>query len=186
MHNFKQDSDGQKSFPQLKTDVTTKSRNHLVPIPSQRNLAIDTSSSSSAQPSLSFHYAWYGGTGFLCVGHPGHLVPPLGLYFLCLGIIQSCLPASPVFPYLGLIFTQINLSPNTSLCTNCTFFGGKSFELGNIYIVWITSRGKYFLGHADDAELDYDDAMMPCVSVRVWDIPDICHNHHNQGSLFFQ
>ena len=100
--------------------------------------------SSSAQPSLSFHYAWYGGTGFLCVGHPGHLVPPLGLYFLCLGIIQSCLPASPVFPYLGLIFTQINLSPNTSLCTNCTFFGGKSFELGNIYIVWITSRGQIF------------------------------------------
>ena len=46
--------------------------------------------------------------------------------------------------------------------------------------------GKYCLGHADDAELDYDDAMMPCVSVRVWDIPDICHNHHNQGSLFFQ
>ena len=42
MHNFKQDSDDQKSFPQLKTDVTTKWRNHLVPIPSQRNLAIDT------------------------------------------------------------------------------------------------------------------------------------------------
>ena len=81
MHNFKQDSDGQKSFPHLKTDVTTKWRNHLVPIPSQRNLAIDTSSSSSAQPSLSFHYAWYEGTGFLCVGHPGHLVPPLGLFF---------------------------------------------------------------------------------------------------------
>ena len=95
-------------------------------------------------PSPSFHYAWYGGTGFLGVGHPGHLVHPLGLYFLCLGIIQSCLPASPVFPYLGLIFTQINLCPNTSLCTNCTFFGGKSFELGNIYIVWHTSRGQIF------------------------------------------
>ena len=108
--------------------------------------------SSSAQPSPSFHYAWYGGTGFLGVGHPGHLVHPLGLYFLCLGIIQSCLPASPVFPYLGLIITQINLSPNTSLCTNCTFFGGKSFELGNIYIVWITSRGQIFYFYGLEGE----------------------------------
>ena len=33
--------------------------------------------SSSAQPSPSFHYAWYGGTGFLGVGHPGHLVHTL-------------------------------------------------------------------------------------------------------------
>ena len=51
MHNFKQDSDGQKSFPQLKTDVTTKSSNR--PIPSQRNLAIDTYPHLLSLPSAS-------------------------------------------------------------------------------------------------------------------------------------
>ena len=41
MRNFNRDSDGQKSFSQLKTDVTTKWMNHRVPIPSERNAAID-------------------------------------------------------------------------------------------------------------------------------------------------
>lgn len=58
---------------------------------------------------------------------------------------HSKLFTNPVFPYLGLIFTKINLSLNTSLCPNRTFFGGKSFELG-IYLIFvktITTRGLY-------------------------------------------
>ena len=54
MRNFK-DSDGQNSFPQLKTDVTTKWRNHHVPIPSQRNIAILI---CSAFPQLPLCLVW--------------------------------------------------------------------------------------------------------------------------------